>query len=369
MLKIEFNHTGIHARKNKKAILKKISTIIDSGIFLNGKEEQNLNKKLKKIFGKGYFITTASGHDSLMLAIRSLNLSLKDKVIFPVNSYPTAFPIFLSGVKGVPVDVDENGQLDPSSLLKNITPYTKAVVIVHLYGLVGQLNKIVEICKKRKLILIEDCAQAFGTKYKGKYVGTFGDIGCFSFYPTKNLGTLGDGGGIWIKKKEHYQFLIRAKSYGENNKFYSEFISGHSRIPEIQASIVGLYLENFKKDADKRKKLYFFFKNSLQKSKLNPYIRVLTSDNKSSPVPHLFVISAQKRDALLKFLNKNNITSYVRYPYAVNTVPAFSFLKKVKYDQAEMLSKETLCLPFHQYLNKRDISYMVSIIKTFYYQK
>lgn len=366
MLKIEFNHTGIQAKKNKKAILKKISNIVDSGIFLNGKEEQNLNKKLKKLFGQGYFITTASGHDSLMLAIRSLNLSLKDEVIFPVNSYPTAFPVFLSNVNGIPCDVDKNGQIDPKDLLNKITKKTKAVIAVHLYGLVGELDKIIQICRDKKLILIEDCAQAFGTKYKDKYVGTFGDIGCFSFYPTKNLGTLGDGGGIWIKKKEHYQFLIKAKSYGEKIKFFSEFVSGHSRIPEIQASIVSLYLKNFKKDASRRKKLYFYFKSALQKSKLNPYIRILTSDNKSSPVPHLFVITAKKRDALLKFLNKKNITSYVRYPYAVNTVPAFSFLKKVTYKQAEKLSKEILCLPFHQYLKKRDINYMISIIKTFY---
>ncbi len=366
MSKIEFNHTSLQAKKNKKAILKKISNIIDSGVFLNGKEDQYLNNKLKNFFGHGFFLTTASGHDSIMLALMCFNLSSKDEVIFPVNSYPTAFPIFLSGVKGIPSDVDENGQLDPESLLKNITSKTKAVVVVHLYGLVGQLNKIVQICKKRKLILIEDCAQAFGTKYKNQYVGTFGDIGCFSFYPTKNLGTLGDGGGIWIKKKKDYEFLIKAKSYGEKKRFHSDFISGHSRIPEIQASIVSLYLENSKKDANKRKKLYFYFKSSLQNSKLNPYIRVLTSIIESSPVPHLLVISAKKRDKLLKFLNKNKIPTSIHYPYNVNSIPAFSFLGKQKFIQAEKLTNEILCLPFHQYLSKKNIRYIVDTIAKFY---
>ena len=115
--------------------------------------------------------------------------------------------------------------------------------------------------------------------------------------------------------------------------------------------------------------MHSYFNNLLQNNKLNPYIRILTSNNESSPIPHLFVISAKNRDGLIRFLNKKNIPSFVRYPFPVNIVPAFSFIKKDKYIQAEVLSKTTLCLPFHQYLNKKDIRYMVSVIRKFYNKK
>lgn len=369
MTRIEFNHTKIKAKINKKRILEKISKIIDTGIFLNGDEEQLLNKKIKSFFSNGYFTTTASGHDSLILSLQSLNLANDDEVVFPVNSYPTVFPIILSNVKGIPCDVDENGQLDPESLIKNITKKTKVVIIVHLYGLVGKLDKIIQICRGKKLILIEDCAQAFGTKYKNKYVGTFGDIGCFSFFPTKNLGTLGDGGGIWVRKKEYYDYLIQAKSYGEKIKFSSNFISGHSRIPEIQASVLNIYLRDFKKDAEKRNKIFFYFKNEILRNNLNRYVRVLSSEKNSSPVPHLFVITAKKRSQLIKFLNNNGISSFVRYPIPIHKVPAFTFFKNKKFPQAEALSKEIICLPFHQYLNKQNIKNIVNTISKFYIQE
>lgn len=366
MLKLEFNHTSIQARKNKKAILKKISKVIDSGIFLNGSEDKRLISKFNNFFSSKYFLTTASGHDSLLLALKYFNLKPTDEVIFPVNSYPTAFPVFLSGAKGIPSDVDENGQIDPDKILKRTTPKTKVIVVVHLYGLVGQLDKIVKICKDKKIFLIEDCAQAFGTKYKNKYVGTFGQIGCFSFFPTKNLGTLGDGGGILTKDKKIYDYFIKAKSYGESKRFKSEFVSGHSRIPEIQSAVLNLYLNEFTKEASERKKAYFDFKAILENKNLQKYLRVLKSSNESTPVPHLFVIAAKKRDQLVKFLTEKGLPVIVRYPYPVSKVPAFSFLKKSTYRNAEKLSKEIVCLPFHHFLKKKDMVYIANVISKFY---
>lgn len=367
MSKIEFNQTFLQAKKYKKVILKRVSNVIDSGIFLNGKEAKRLDKKLENFFGNGYFVTTASGHDSLMLAFKYFNLSSNDEIIFPANSYPTAFPVFLSGAKGIAVDVDKNGQLDPDELIKNITPKTKIVVVVHLFGLVGALNEIINICKQKKIILIEDCAQAFGTKYKNKYVGTFGDIGCFSFFPTKNIGTLGDGGGIWTKNKKIFDYFIKAKQYGEKERFYSEFLSGHSRLPEIQASVLNLYLETFSKDSYKKKILYSYFKKQLLKNKLlTQNVNILDSNKYSDPQIHLFVVRVKKRNDLIKYLGKNNIPSYVRYPFLINTMPAFNFLRKRNFVNTQRLTKESLCLPFHQFLSKKNIRYIVNTISKFY---
>ncbi|MFA6081603.1 MAG: aminotransferase class V-fold PLP-dependent enzyme [Patescibacteria group bacterium] len=365
-MNLSFNHTKLKASKKKKEIIKHIGRVIDSGIFINGKSVQEAERRLKNYFGAKYFITCASGHDSLLLALQSLGLKKNDEIIFPVNAYPTAFPIFMNGLKGIPVDVDDNGQIDPILANKAITRRTKAIVMVHLYGLVGNLEKIIEICKKNKIFLIEDCAQSFGSRYQGKLVGTFGDIGCLSFYPTKNLGTLGDGGGILVKSKKQFNFLRKAVQYGEKHRYQSEFIAGHSRLPEIQATVLNLYLRKINEELLKRKLLAHYYLQQITKYGLNRYITVLISDKESDPMCHLFVIRAKMRDNLRNFLMKENIETFIHYPLNINRVCAFNFLSKNNYPNAEILSKEIISLPFHPYLKKKQINFIVKKIFKFY---
>lgn len=158
-----------------------------------------------------------------------------------------------AGLKPIFVDSDSNGQLDPEKLRQKITKKTKAIIVVHMYGLVGELSQISKIAKTHHIPLIEDCAQAFGSKYRGKYVGTWGDIGTFSFYPTKNLGTLGDGGALWTKSTRRNRFFQQAKSYGELKKYHSRFTSFHSRMPEIQAAIASTYFKTIRGDFAQKK--------------------------------------------------------------------------------------------------------------------
>ena len=368
-MNLSFNHTKLKAIRNKKEILKQIGHIIDQGIFLNGKYVKETEELLKKYFEVKYFLTCGSGHDSLLLSLQSLGLKKEDEIIFPVNAYPTAFPVFMSGSKGVPADVDDNGQLDPDQVIKLITSKTKAIITVHLYGLVGDLKKIINICKKNKIFLIEDCAQAFGSRYHGKLVGTFGNIGCFSFYPTKNLSTLGDGGGIITKNKKHFDFLKKAVQYGEKYRYQSEFIAGHSRLPEIQSSIINLYLKTIDREFSKRKYLANYYVKQIIKYDLNKNITVLTSDKDSDPVNHLFVIKARSRDGLRNFLKKENIKTFIHYPFIINKVPAFNFLSKNSFPRAEKLSKQIISLPFHQYLDKEQINYIIQTLAKFYLSK
>jgi len=367
-MNLSFNHTKLKAIKNKKVILKEIGGIIDRGVFINGQCVKESKKLLKKYFKTEYFLTCGSGHDSILLALQALGLKDNDEIIFPVNAYPTAFPIFISKLKGIPADVDDNGQINPNSVIKLITPKTKVIIVVHLYGLVGNLNKIFEICKKNKIFLIEDCAQAFGSRYQGKLVGTFGDFGCFSFYPTKNLSTLGDGGGILIKNKKHFDYLKKAVQYGEKKRYQSEFISGHSRLPEIQAAILNLYLKNIDKELVKRKFLADYYKKQILKYGLDKYISVLSSDNDSKPVNHLFVIKTKARNKLRNFLKKKDINTFVHYPLTINRIKAFDFLSRKSYPKAEELSKQIISLPFHPYLNKKQINYIVKTMAGFFKQ-
>lgn len=362
---IQFNQTALLARKNLKQISKKIYNVLESGIYLEGKQNQIFEKKLKKILGNGFVTTTSSGHDSLVLALKALNLNINEEVIFPVNSYPTAFSIAQSGANAIPVDVDQNGQIDPREIEKKISKSTKVILIVHLYGLVGNLKSILQIAKKYNLYLIEDAAQSFGTTFEGKLTGTFGDIGCFSFYPTKNLGTLGDGGAIWTKHKRFYNFFQQAKSYGEKKRYYSNFISGHSRLPEIQAGVLNYYLKFFHSNKEQRQqlaKLYLKYLKGLKE------IRPLLSNKESEPVQHLFVVEVHKRDALRKFLTSKKIPTAIHYPYPVHLIPAFSKLeyKRGDFPMSERLSKRIVSLPFHQYLQEADITYITNKIKEFY---
>ncbi len=365
-LRINFNEVKIKDEKNKNKIIRNFSKIIDKGIFLEGEENKKLERTLKNLLGGINIVTTASGHDAILLSLNSLKLNKDDEVIFPVNSYPTAFPVYLSGVKPVPVDVDENGQLDPESILKYLTKKTKVIIVVHLYGLVGNLSEIIKIARQNKITLIEDCAQSFGTLYKNKLVGTFGDIACFSFYPTKNIGTLGDGGAIATKYKNLFDYAKKAKSYGEKEKYNSEFVSGHSRIPELQAAVLNLYLKSADANFIRKKALFEFYKKKLQS--VGDKIRLLESDPDSTPLPHLLVIEAEKRDQLKEYLRKNGIETHIHYPYPIHLVAAFNFLKYKQGDfpVAERLSKNVLSLPFHSYLTKKQVDFIVKSLKEFY---
>lgn len=364
---IRFNHTSIQSKLYKSKLLQRFSRIIESGIFLGGPEVELLEQTLTSYFGK-YTLTCGSGHDALLLALNSLKLSPDDEVLYPVNAYPTAFPVHMCGAKGIPVDVDENGQLDPIDLERKISKKTKAVIIVYLYGLVGQLSEILRILKERKIIIIEDCAQAFGTIYKGKLVGTFGDIGCFSFYPTKNIGTLGDGGAICTKHSHIYKYLLSARSYGAKVRYNSDFISGHSRLPELQAGVLNIYLDNSKKEFNKRKEISKIYEKEFSKSYLGSNISFFKSNSESDPVMHLLTIKVKLRRRLMKYLAGFGIESHIHYPNPIHTVPAFSFLKikKGSFPVAETLSEQILSLPFHQYLKKSEIVYIVGKIRSFY---
>jgi dTDP-4-amino-4,6-dideoxygalactose transaminase len=366
--KIAFNHTQIHAQRNKRTILQYYARILDSGCFLEGSSNQQLVEQLKLLFKNEYVTLVASGHDALSLAIQALKLKATDEVIFPINAYPTAFPLALSGVQLVGVDVDENGQIDPVALKKKITPRTKAIVIVHMYGLVSNLNKIKEVIGKRKITLIEDCAQAFCSSFLDQYTGTFGDIACFSFYPTKNVGTLGDGGAILTRHQRYNTFFQKAKKYGESQRYLSDFLAGHSRLPELQAAALNIYISELPELIKKKTELYDYYCQQLRTAKLSRYIRPLLSHPQSEPLVHLFVIEAQARDQLQEFLLSKKIETNIHYPTPVHQVPAFAAFRfaKEKFPVAESLSKNILSLPFHQYLSHQEIKYIVASIKEFY---
>ncbi len=342
--------------------------IVDSGIYFNGLQVKKLEKSLKQFLKTPFITTLASGHDALSLSLSCLNLKEDDEIIFPVNSYPTAFPVCLSKGKPVPIDVDENGQMSLEALKKALNNKTKAVVLVHLYGNTTNIGGIKKLLEGKKITLIEDCAQSFGTTYKGLPTGTIGDIGCFSFYPTKNLATLGDGGAICTKNEAFSKYFLMAKSYGESQRFNSAFLSGHSRIPELQAGVLNFYFKKIKPKFNKRAELAQYYRKRIKEENLEEFIHPLSSDPESNPVPHLFVIRAKKRDSLKKFLHKNGVETGIHYPYPIHLLKAFAFLgyKLGDFPNAERQAAQILSLPINPFLKKETIDKIIKLIAKFY---
>ena len=363
---IKFNDVNLKAKKYYHPLMNAISKVILSNQFLCGRQNLILEKNITHLLGKGYVVNVASGHDAILLALTVLNLQPNDEIIFPVNSYPTAFPINLARVKLVPCDVTSNGLIDPNEISKKITSHTKAIVIVHLYGQVVDINPIKKIIKKKNIKIIEDCAQAFGAKYDNHLAGTQGNFGCFSFYPTKNIGTLGDGGAILTNNKKYHQHLLQLRNYGERLRYQSQQVIGHSRLPEIQASILNVYLKHLKKELITRIRLVKYYNQKIVNSKLTEYIRPL-NNNSYAPL-HLYVVEVKKRDQLKKFLARKKITTFIHYPYPIHLVPAFSYLglNKGSFPIAEKLSTSILSLPFHPLITTNEIDYLFDCLKEFY---
>lgn len=367
-LTIPFNDLRGLTFRNRTNLLKRIRLVIDSGVYLNGSQEKELKGKLSQFLGQGYVATVGSGHDALSLALASLQLNKNDEILFPANVYPTAFPIALSTGKPVLVDCDENGQISIDDLKRKISKKTRVLVLVHLYGLVGQLSQVKSAIDGKNIYLVEDAAQSFGTTFQKKPVGTLGDIGCFSFYPTKNLSALGDGGAVWTKHEKIYEYIQQAKLYGEKKRYQSQFIAGHSRIPEIQAAILNVFFDSLRKQFKKRREVYKYYLNQIQKNHLNNHIRPLQSNKNSQPVVHLLIVVAKRRDQLRVFLKKQGIQTLIHYPSPIHLLPAFAYLghKKGDFPNAEMLSRTILSLSFYPFIRKKEIDYVIGALLEFY---
>lgn len=363
MNRIRLNALPYFSIRLNSQLLFAFRRVIASGRFLEGDENRALAAHLRTLLGGGHVIPLASGHDAIVLAIKALGVGPTDEVIVPAIAYPTAFAAWQSSATIVPADVDENGQLDPRALRAALTKRTKAVIAVHLYGHIGDMPALTSFLQKKRIPLIEDCCQAFGSQFRKKSVGTLGDIGCFSFYPTKTVGALGNGGAVRTNKKELREYVQQAKLYGEKVRYHSNFPSFHSTLPEMQAAGLLVYLRYFKDWAQKRKTLLATYESGLPAR-----VRILTSHPDADPVPLELVIEAPKRDKLATYLARRGIETVVHYPTPFPFVPAFRSLgyKRGSFPTAERLSRRILSLPLHHMMTQKDVHTICRAIDSFY---
>ena len=334
-----------------------------SGQSLQGKSIEILENKIKKIHNCKYSVALNSCTDALFFALKALNIKKNDEVIIPSYSFiSTASSVLRTGANLIFSDVNSNGNLQIDNLQKLITKKTKALIYVHLFGFVENQKEIKSFCKKNKIYLIEDCAQAFGAIGKFGPVGSIGDVGCISFDPTKTLSAPGSGGMVITKSKSIYQRIKFMRYHGKINKYEFKYLGYNSQLPTLTADIL---LQKLKIDKISTKKRILIAKRYIKELSKEKILLPVYKDD-FSHIYHKFVICYEKRDKLKIFLENNGIQTMIHYHKPLPKYQVFkNNIKKNYFKNAEILSKNCLSLPIHQYLNNKEVSYIIKKIKLF----
>ncbi len=348
----------------KEEVNSAIQSVIDSTSFILGPEVFNFEKNFAKLCNTKYCIGVGSGTDALTLALKAIRIGKGDEVITPPNSYiATALAISACGAKPVFVDVDpKDYNIDVSKIKEAITDKTKAILPVHLYGQPARMDEILEIAKENDLFVIEDACQAHGAKYKGKKVGSIGDIACFSFYPGKNLGAYGDGGAVTTNNEELAEKIELLRNYGQKIKYHHIIKGTNSRLDTLQAAILDVKLKYLDKWNEKRRE------NAKMYTKLLKEINTIKTpfEHKDSEhVYHLYVIQCNNRDELQKYLQNKGVSTGIHYPIPIHLQDAYKEFNNKSYRITEDLSKKILSLPMFPELKKEECLFICECIKEF----
>jgi dTDP-3-amino-2,3,6-trideoxy-4-keto-D-glucose/dTDP-3-amino-3,4,6-trideoxy-alpha-D-glucose/dTDP-2,6-dideoxy-D-kanosamine transaminase len=358
-------------KKISRRILRSVDKVLLKGNIFFGSELEKFEKNFLSKYKSKYGVAVGSGTDALYISLKALNIKKGDEVITAANTaIPTISAIVNSGAVPKLVDIGEDFLIDPLKIEKKINNKTKVIIPVHLYGQSCDMDKIKKIAAKHNLKIIEDCAQAQGAKYKNKFVGNFGDFGCFSFYPTKILGAYGDGGFIIAKNFKDYEKIKRLRFYGietsnKRNIFYNKYYANenglNSRLDEIQSSILNLKMKYVNSYISQRNKLANLYLKYLKETSLE-----LPKTNKTNQhVYHLFTVRHSKRNFIIKMLNKKKIGTRIIYPFPINSMKGY---RKFNFDNKELknsvkYSKEIFSLPLYPELKVSEVKKICDNLK------
>lgn len=347
-------------------LTKAFNRVLSKNVYIQGDECAAFEKEFAEYCGAKFCVGVATGLDALYLILKALNIGEGDEVIIPSNTFiATALAVSYVGAKPVFVEPDINTyNIDPKLIEEKITVKTKAIIAVHLQGRAADMDAINKIAKSRGLYVLEDAAQAHGTKYKGKKVGSFGVAAGFSFYPGKNLGALGDGGCV-ITDNEELVLKIRAiANYGCDYKYHHIYKGTNSRLDEIQAAFLRVKLPLLDKWNSERRKIAEKYFNGIK----NPRIILPPKTEKDyEHIYHVFVIRCEKRDELEKYLAEKGIGTVKHYPTPMHLQGAYSDLglKKGDLPVAEEISKTVLSLPMFYGMTDEQINYVIKAVNDF----
>jgi len=371
----------------KKELDEAVLRVAESQYFILGPEVEKMEKEFCDYLGCKYAIGVSSGTDALLLALMAIDIKPGDEVIVPTYSFfATAGVVSRLNATPVLTDVDPvTLNIDPEDVKTKISSKTKAIIPVHLYGQSADMEPLMKIAKEKNIFIIEDAAQAIGTEYKdGKCVGTIGDIGCFSFFPSKNLGGYGDGGLVTTNNDELAHMLRIKRVHGGEKKYYHKVIGGNFRIDALQSAVLRVKLPHLNKWSEKRRANANYFNELFIKSGLAEDMGKINYDEKNQvllPKPvyknlpnvknyHIYnqyIIRTRKRDELKKFLTENEIGNEIYYPVPFHQQECFANLnyKTGDFPEAEKASLTSLALPIYPELTKEQQEFVVQKIKEF----
>jgi len=336
--------------------------VLRSGWFILGSNVEVFEREFAGYNNAKYCAGVASGLDALTISLLALDLPEGSEVIVPSNTYiATVLSIVHSGHKPVLVEPDiKSYNIDPQRIEDSITPMTRAVMVVHLYGKPCDMDPIMEICVRKNLYLVEDCAQAHGAEYKGKKVGGFGDMGGFSFYPTKNLGCLGDGGAIITNNEKLYCKARMLRNYGSEKKYYNEYIGFNSRLDEIQASFLSVKLKHLDKINKHKRQLSEIYLDGINNNYIVPVVHPDFYD-----VYHIFNIRHKKRNELKTYLLEKGIKTEIHYPVPPHKQKAFPDMISLKLPVSEEIHNTILSLPVSFFHTEEDVKNVINALNNF----
>lgn len=367
MVKVPFLDLKVQYHSIKNEVDKKLVEVCENTAFSMGPFVEEFEKKFAEYLGVKHFVATSTGTSALHSALLAFGIGNGDEVLVPVNTFTaTAESVVMVGAKPVFVDNDPlTYNMDISKIEQLITHKTRAIIPVHLYGQPIDMEKIVEIASKHNLIVIEDCAQAHGAKFKGKMVGTFGHAACFSFYPGKNLGSYGEGGGVATNSDEIAEKIDKIRNHGSKIKYVHEFVGYNYHMHGFQGAVLTIklkYLDGWNK---RRREIAEKYTQKLKEIKdlALPYVQ-----KECEHVFHLYVIRTSYREELKQFLNDNGVGTNIHYPYPLHLQESYKFLgyKQGDFPVAEDYAPKLLSLPMFPEMTDEQIDYVVEKIKEFY---
>lgn len=358
-MEIKFNHLDRGYQKYKEAYDQAAIATLESGWYILGERLEKFEQEFANFTNSKYCVGVNSGMDALILAFRALEIGAGDEVIVPANTYiASILGITENGATPILVDADEFYNLDASKIEENITENTKAILAVHLYGQAANMNEIKEIADRHNLYIVEDCAQSHGASFQGEMTGTWGDIGCFSYYPTKNIGAFGDSGSLVTDSEELYEKLKMLRNYGSKVKYENEILGINSRLDEIQAALLSVKLKHYDELRNERAEIAEKYLAGVKNERiLLPKIR-----EKAEHVWHLFVVKTANRDHLQTYLNDYGIGTQVHYPIPPHLSKAYRNLgyQEGDFPLTEEYAESILSLPLFEGMTDEEINYVIT---------
>ncbi len=342
----------------------KALSVLRSGWYVLGKELSVFEKQFAEFIGTKYCIGVASGLDALWISMHELGIGPGDEVIVQGNTYiASVMGITINGAVPIFVEPDEYYNIDIEQIEKKITDKTKAILVVHLYGQAANMDPIMRLAHKYGLKVVEDCAQSHGACCDGKMTGSFGDVGCFSFYPSKNIGAFGDAGAIVTDDAQLAEKIRIFRNYGSEKRYYNKVVGANSRLDELQAGLLQVRLKHVAECIEERKGICERYCQEI----CNPFCILPKVRENVTTVWHQFVIRTEKRDNLIKFLKSKHIDTIIHYPIPPHLSEAYQYLniEEGSLPQTEKYAAEVLSLPLYNGMTDEEQSYVIDSLNIF----